>query len=731
MIENSSDQSQNSKQNGIPKLISLPTQPFPWTEGQKDDWNLSDSLSILQRRWLIITGVATTVMTFVVVSTLNQKAIYEGNFRLLVESVTNYENSLSKLTSAIETGAGRSGLDYESQIEVLKSPKLMKDIVKDLQVSYPELDYGSLMSSLGIARLGETKIIEVRYQNENPEKIKVVLDKIANTYLKYSLEKRQTQLRQGIRFVDREMPPVKNRVDQLQKELQSFREKYKFFDPTSQSEQVTQQIQSLREQRLAVDRQLALARTNFDILKGAEGAQATLKDAPVYQQLIIQERQLETQIAYELSRFQADSPSIQSLKEKRENLLPLIQQEANRVLSSRFGEAKIQIQTLDVQSQELAKAEQQLNQLVNQLPSLARRYTDLQQNLQIATETLNRFLLTRQTLQVEAAQTELPWELIRASVKPQFPISPDIPRSLTLGLVASSVLGIGAALIFEKLDNTYHSADTFNDKVKLPLLGTIPFDKEIENTQNPTLEEKVPQAQKPVRFHKEVSKLPKGGKKHQPRSEAYYTQGKLLESIWVLYTNIQLLASDRSIRSIVISSAEPGDGKSLISYHLAEVAATMGKRVLLVDADMRRPQIHNRAGLNNTLLGLSSLISTNIELEQVIQEAPSTSNLSIITAGPLPPDPAKLLSSEKMKKIMANFDRNFDLVIYDLPPLLGLADATLLAPQTDGIIFVARLHKTNRSAIKQALNRLKTSRINVLGVVANGVKSALGNYGYY
>jgi polysaccharide biosynthesis transport protein len=130
-------------------------------------------------------------------------------------------------------------------------------------------------------------------------------------------------------------------------------------------------------------------------------------------------------------------------------------------------------------------------------------------------------------------------------------------------------------------------------------------------------------------------------------------------------------------------------------------------------------------------LGLSSLISTNIELEQVIQEAPSTSNLSIITAGPLPPDPAKLLSSEKMKKIMANFDRNFDLVIYDLPPLLGLADATLLAPQTDGIIFIARLHKTNRSAIKQALNRLKTSRINVLGVVANGVKSALGNYGYY
>jgi polysaccharide biosynthesis transport protein len=120
-----------------------------------------------------------------------------------------------------------------------------------------------------------------------------------------------------------------------------------------------------------------------------------------------------------------------------------------------------------------------------------------------------------------------------------------------------------------------------------------------------------------------------------------------------------------------------------------------------------------------------------MEARQVIQEALSVSNLSVITAGPQPPDPAKLLSSEKMKRIMANFYNDFDLVIYDVPPLLGLADATLLAPQTDGIIFIARLHKTNRSGIKQTLDRLKTSRINVLGVVANGVKNTLGSYKYY
>jgi polysaccharide biosynthesis transport protein len=156
----------------------------------------------------------------------------------------------------------------------------------------------------------------------------------------------------------------------------------------------------------------------------------------------------------------------------------------------------------------------------------------------------------------------------------------------------------------------------------------------------------------------------------------------------------------------------------------------MGKRVLLVDADLRRPQIHNRAELNN-LWGLTSLISSDMPVESVIQQLPSMDNLSVITSGLIPPDPARLLSSDKMKRLMAEFQENFDLVIYDAPPLVGLVDVRLLAPHTDGIVLVVRLDKTDKLGITQAQDSLKISPINVLGVVVNGDKTQFKGYNYY
>jgi capsular exopolysaccharide synthesis family protein len=155
----------------------------------------------------------------------------------------------------------------------------------------------------------------------------------------------------------------------------------------------------------------------------------------------------------------------------------------------------------------------------------------------------------------------------------------------------------------------------------------------------------------------------------------------------------------------------------------------MGRRVLLVDADMRRPQTHNLSNLNN-LWGLSNLISGNMPLETVIRELPSIGGLSVITAGPIPPDPIKLLSSQKMKQIISELHSNFDLVIYDTPPLVGLADANLVAPYTNGVVLVARIHQTDRSVMMQAMDNLKMARTNVLGMVINGDK-ATKHYTYY
>jgi polysaccharide biosynthesis transport protein len=428
-------------------------------------------------------------------------------------------------------------------------------------------------------------------------------------------------------------------------------------------------------------------------------------------------RQLEAQIAEDSARYQAVNPSIQALKNKRDNLLPLLHQEALRSLNVKVATTATQLQALEVQNRELAKAEQKLEQKRKQLPDLTRQYTEMQRGLQVATESLNRFLATRENLQIQIAQTELPWQLIQLPSTPKSTVSLDIKPRLLMGLLGSLALGIGVAVLIEKLDNTYHTALELKERIKLPLLGTIPFEKLLQSEQNRPTKQKAASVELPNLLHQSIADLAV-----VPHQDYNNYSVKFVEALRVLYTNIQFLSSDRPVRSIVISSAMSADGKSTVAFNLAQIAATMGLRVLLVDADMRQPQIHTLSNLNN-LWGLSNLISTNLPLNDVLRQIPSMKQLSVITSGPIPPDPTKLLSSEKMKLLMEEFHNSFDLVIYDAPKLVGLADASLLIPHTNGILLVVRMDKTDSSVLKRALDNLKLSRINVLGVIGNAQKS--------
>jgi capsular exopolysaccharide synthesis family protein len=157
----------------------------------------------------------------------------------------------------------------------------------------------------------------------------------------------------------------------------------------------------------------------------------------------------------------------------------------------------------------------------------------------------------------------------------------------------------------------------------------------------------------------------------------------------------------------------------------------MGRRVLLVDADLRRPQMHTKLGLSNEL-GLSNVISTNLPVLDAIQRSPSTDDLFVLTSGQSPPDPIKLLSSKKMQNLMHQLRQEFDLVIYDTPPLVGFADGSLLGTYTNGIMLVVRMDKTDISAVKQALDGLKLSRATILGMVSNcSRKYNTSAYNYY
>ncbi len=719
----------------------------PPPEPEPDEWTLRQLVNVIRRRALVIAGVAIAVTSGISFWTLNQTPKYESKFQLLVEPVTE-EGDLDKLTEVVGGGEGRnSALDYDTQIQVLRSPQLMEAIVQEIHKHYPEVSYESLMTQLIVSRLGDTKILEGRYRDTEPERVRRVLHEVARGYLRYSLQERQLNLKQGIQFVDDQLPVLRDRVNKLQGQLQAFRQQHNLLDPEIQAQQLSQRVSTIEQQQLQTQVEYQETRSLYNTLLQQLGlspqqavATVTLSEAPRYQQLLNQLAELESQIALESARFTPQSPTMQALRQKRDNLLPLLNQESQNVLGASLTEAGVssaspnsirtnltqqlvqatnQLQVLQVKQSAIARSAQLLNLQVKQIPVIARRYTDLQRELQVATDSLNRFLAVRENLEIEAAQKALPWQIILKPEVPQVPVWPNTQRNITLGAIAGLLLGMGVALLIERLDNVFHSPDELKDLTKLPILGIIPYQKQLKQQMIST-----------ANLTQVASFSPSANGEKSRRPSRSYNASPFLESFRSLQTNIRFLGSDTPIHSIVISSATPSEGKSTVSVHLAQAAAAMGQRVLLVDADLRRPQVHHYLNLDNQV-GLSNVIATGLTAKQAIQRLPMWDRLYVLTAGQVPPDPSRLLCSKKMQHLMEQFHAVFDLVIYDTPPVLGLADGRLLAAHADGVMMVVGLGKSDRSALMQALDTMRISNATVLGVVANGVKGYTTRSYYY
>lgn len=207
--------------------------------------------------------------------------------------------------------------------------------------------------------------------------------------------------------------------------------------------------------------------------------------------------------------------------------------------------------------------------------------------------------------------------------------------------------------------------------------------------------------------------------KLSPISEAYRA----------IRTNLQFASADKTIKSVVFTSAVPSEGKSTTDINLALVMGQDNKRVLLIDADMRRPVLHRRFGLENR--GLSNCFADNLSLKDVIQHD-IAQNLDVVTSGPVPPNPAELLGSAKMQELLKEAEAEYDYVFLDMPPILVVTDAAVLGSQTDGVILVVGSGDISPDEGRQAKALLEKAHVNLLGVILNKVpQQHQGNYYYY
>jgi polysaccharide biosynthesis transport protein len=692
-----------TKTNSKP-LYPLQTNPSP--EGGEEKWDFGWLISVFRRRALLIAGVAlgTTILAdgALLLITILTPPQYLGTFQLLVEPITAEEKQVLSSTRAqgSDTSASQpinieqSSLDYESQIRILSGPKLLEPVVRQVRQRYPDMTYETFIKNFEIERITTltldkkvqgTKLIDVRYKDTDPAKIRFVLDRLSQTYLSYSLKERQSPIRRGIQFIDSQLRPLLQRVDSLQRQIQALRLQYKILDPELQGKQLSETTSKLDEVKADNQTRLAEVQAKRNALARQlqdASPQSILGETNYYQPLLNQYQQVEGQIALESARSTPNSPGLQALLEKRQRLQSLMKKEASRVVKN----ASDSITVIDARREATNRVQDEMNLKIREFPAISRKYTDLQRELTRATDSLNKFAARQEALQIDAAQQEIPWEL---TVAPRLKLDEwgqpvkvnSIGKIQFLALIAvlALLLGIGVGFLVETTKDLLHTTDDIKRTTGLLLLGAIPhFD-----------------------------------------TESRAVSVSATEAFRLLSKNLHLLSKTIApVRSVMITSPEEGDGKSTIALQLAMTAAAMGRKVLLIDADLRYPQIHELLGLSNHQ-GFTNLLRGEQNIRKVTQSPPSCENLTVLTAGQLPFDPGELFTSSLFEPLFQKLQAMFDLVIIDTPPLLGIADGGFVADQCDCLALVVRLGKTSRPAVLAALEELKFSSTPVLGVIAN------------
>ncbi|WNZ27663.1 polysaccharide biosynthesis tyrosine autokinase [Leptolyngbya sp. NK1-12] len=704
----------------LPILLSTP--PISAPPENEGGLELGRVVAALRRQVWLIAGVTTVMIGAAVLKIVTATPIYRSGFEILTEPVTVETEVLSSLPQTLSSRQDQSltttTLD-ETKIRVLRSPDVLNPVVEELKRDYPEITYESLIRDL-VIQVDAKNILQVSYGNPDKELVQTVLDLLSEAYLRYSLEDRRQDIRRGIDFVDSQLPALKSQVAQWQGQLQEFRQQYNLIDPESQASLLSDQMGSLRRDLIETQTQLRETRLTYQQLQTAlsqpsleQAGSSPLVDSPRYQKLLDQLLEIDSQLAQDSILYLERSPELNVLLQQRQSLLPLLQQEGFRVAQ----QVASQIQELQDREQSLSASIGSTNQQIKQLSAVMRQYTDIQRELEIATDNLTQFLAKREGLRIDAAQRQLPWRLLTAPNEP-YPSAASTKRTLALGAILGLLLGTGAALAIDRLSSVLHTSKEVKDSAKLPILGIIPTNKSLNELDQWLSSNAV------------LGSLNGSGSIDSLQFHRLMAD-PFLEAFRLLCVNVRLLSPDRPIRSLTVSSPVPANGKTTVAFYLAQVAAAMGQRVLLVDGDLRRPSLHHRLNLSNSR-GLTDLIAHSLEYEQAIQQTPWESNLYILPAGSIPPEPTRILSSESMRQIIEKNRTAFDLVIYDAPPLLGFADTYLLSEHTDGILLVARLGQLKRSLLEKALEDLRISSIPVLGLVVNDSAEKMGTpYTYY
>ncbi|MGB2645590.1 MAG: polysaccharide biosynthesis tyrosine autokinase [Candidatus Acidiferrum sp.] len=720
--------------NGVVELIP-PSSRLPGWDLSPREPHLYDYLLILRKHQWLILSFLVAVVTIVSIATFSMQSVYVATARIEIDRENanilpfqgadpyefmldqdNYIETQSRIltseTLALQT-IRSSGLGARAEYSSPNGPSEALAIGSlENQKRPPEL--GAFLGSLSVKRVPNSQLLDVSFESTDPQFAARIVNEHIKNFQEQNIRSRYDETTRATAWLHDELDELKIKVQQSEDKRIAYERQNQIWTLDDKQNITTQRLADINKALTDAqeDRMKKEALYEFAKAGGASGV-PQLRDNPVMQGLIQKRQATQEEYNDALSQYGPNFPKVQRLQQLLKDIDQQLQKEKSDSLDhieSDFREAR---QREELLTQALDQQKSEANVMAERLVE----YNILTREAE-ANKTLYDGLMTKlKEVGISAALQSSNIRVVDPAMIPTFPSRPAKARNIVLAFLVGLVGGIGLALMREYLDNTVKTPDDIETLARLPSLAVVPQFADANGNGN---RKRLLPGISTNGHDKRIELVAQ----HLPKSQ-------MSEAFRALRTSLLLSQPGRPPQVILVTSALPREGKTTAAANLAVTLAQLGDRTVLVDADLRKPGVGRLLNLGNgKYAGLSSYLAGVSSLDLVTVPHPTIPNLVAIPTGPLPPNPADLLSSNRLAEAIEELRSKFKFIVIDSPPVMAATDAVILSVQTDGVLLVVRSGETPKEAFTRTRDLLNSVKCHILGVVLNAVDSGAPDYYY-
>lgn len=599
------------------------------------------------------------------------------------------------------------------------APQTSRDDVAEMNRLAPYVEM--LQNRLTVKQINETRLIEVRFKHADPQVAAKVLNAISDTFVYSNLERKTETSDKAGDFLQKRIAELQTEIFNGEERLINYGKEHQILSLDANQNTVLDRLSGLNKQLLEAEneRKIAEAAYRASLAPGAAEALAEghAKEAADATTKLMDLKQKRAQLLVE---YKEKYPEVQEIDQQIAVLEKQIKESRNRATATVTTNLETRYRQAFGREQSLRSAfDRQRGEMLTQNEA-AVNYRIIQQEIETNKGLLDGLLQRAKENDVMMAGTPNNIHVVDYAPVPKSPVGPKRAQSMALAALIALVLGIALARYLDYLDDTIHSSDDVEKLLRLPALAVIPA---IKNSTRLRLASTVTRLQ-----------LQKGGGNtaHPELLLNADSTSPLAEAFRHLRTSILLSNAGGAPQTLLVTSSQPSEGKTTTAVNTALILKQNGAKVLVIDADMRRPRLHSVFDLYNKR-GLSTILASKMGEEEILKtiEHHEESGVDVLTSGAVPPNPAELIGSESMERLMAVLKSHYTHIVFDSPPIASFTDSVLISSLVDGVLLVVHGDRVSRTIVRRSRQVLQEVGAKIFGVVLNNVSLRPNDYNYY